>query len=706
MLNKLIKDYFGESVPLEERNLNLGMLFFYGSFGSATFYAMLIGLGTMFYLVTTVVVLLVTITYASIVRYKIYNQGALVIGILVNLVELPLTCYLDGKLISAATIYFMLGFLFVIFNTQGIFLWVSVVLGAVSYTLSMIGIYLLNYHQKTPFSLSEVELLGDVIVPFAFCLVYADRALIYKQMIHQREVDKAMKEGIKAEDMSRGKEVFLMNMSHEMRTPMNAIISATGLIEDKAVNNSVKQSIGYIQNACNALVSTIDDLLLFSKVENSRLELVNTEYDARQLFEDIINMIAVRLMDTGVSFFVHIDSRMPLVMYGDNSKLRQVFINILNNSVKYTTEGYVGLSVTADISDDGYVDIHADIKDTGIGIREEDIPRLFNAFERLDDRRPENRDTEGTGLGLSICKTILDTMGGSIKVMSEYNRGSIFSFDVRQRVVNSQPMAGIKDPERFNVLIFEDDEMSCEMIRTALSENGVSASNASDGDEFEKMCREDAFTHIFISVDNYGRHRKLAEKSEKKVVILTEINRADEVPGYSDRLIRPVNILNLSDYFNQARMVKKMEELKGFTCPESNVMVIDDNRTNLFVAEGLLKRYKMNVVSVLSGREALNLISDLRFDLIFIDYMMPEMDGIDTLKAIRENPQKWCKDVPCIVLTADAADGARQMLLNAGFDDYISKPIKVDSLATTIYELIDPELIVWNDSETAGEEPG
>ena len=703
MLNNLIKDYFGESVPLEERNLNLGMLFFYGSFAAATCYAVMLGLGTMFYLVTTAVVLLVTITYACIVRYKIYNQGALVIGILVNMVELPLTCYLDGKLISAASTYFMLGFLFVIFNTEGIFLRVSVILSAFAYIFSMTGVYML-YFRQTPFDLSSVNLVGDIIVPFAFCVVYADRALIYKQMIHQREVDKAMEEGIKAEEMSRGKEVFLMNMSHEMRTPMNAIISATGLIEDKAVNNSVKQSIGYIQNACNALVSTIDDLLLFSKVENSRLELANVEYDSRQLFEDIINMIAVRLMGTGVDFFVHIDSKIPVVMYGDSSKLRQVFINILNNSVKYTTEGYVGLSVSIETRDDGYVDLHADIKDTGIGIKDEDIPRLFNAFERLDDRRPENRDTEGTGLGLSICKTILDTMGGNIKVMSEYNRGSIFSCDVRQKVINHEPMAEIKNPDRLNILIYEDDSQGCEMIRTALSECGVNTASAVCESEFRDMCRDESFTHIFISVGNYNKNRDVIEGTEKKVVILTEINRSDEVPGYADRLIRPVSILNLSDYFNQARIIKKLDELRGFTCPDANVMVIDDNRTNLFVAEGLLKRYKMNVVSVLSGREALNLISDLRFDLIFIDYMMPEMDGIDTLKAIRDNSQKWCQDVPCIVLTADAADGARQMLLNAGFDDYISKPIKVDSLATTIYELIDPELIVWNDSETVYKE--
>ena len=702
MINKLFNDYFGKSVPLEERNLNLAMVFFYSSFALATAYGVFLKLGPAFYIVTTAVVLSVTIIYSYILRYKAYNVGALIIGILVNMIELPLTCYLDGRLISSAAMFFVLGFLFVIFNTDGKYLWISVFLGAVSLTFSMVGMYMLSYRDR-PFDMSDVNVIFDIVIPMAFCILYADRALIYKQMIHQREVDNAMAEGIKAGEMKKGKEVFLMNMSHEMRTPMNAIISATGLIEDKAVNNAVKQNIGYIQNACNALVSTIDDLLVFSKVENSRLELSNSEYDTRQLFQDIINMIAVRLMDTGVGFYVHIDSKMPVVLYGDSAKLRQVFINILNNAVKYTTEGYVGLSVSVDTDEEKNLLIHTDIEDTGIGMKEEDIPKLFNAFERLDDRRPESRYAEGTGLGLSICKTILDTMEGTIKVRSEYNGGSVFTFEVKQKTVDPMPMAKIKEPEMLNVLIFEDNDMKAEMIKLALSENSVKSMTTFSDSEFRQLCSEEKYTHILISLDNYNKNNKFIQDQKLKVVIITDINRTDEVPGDEDRLIRPVNVLNLSEYFNKAEIAQKKMEIRGFTCKNANVMVIDDNRTNLFVAEGLLKRYKMNVISVLSGMEALNLISDLKFDMIFIDYMMPEMDGIDTLNAIRQNRQKWCREVPCVVLTADAADGARQMLLNAGFDDYISKPIKVEALAETIYDLIDPELIEWNEKGSTEE---
>ena len=699
MINKLLADYFGENVPLEERNLNLAMMFFYDTFALALVYGLYLRLDLPFYILTIAVVLIVTICYSYILRYEKYNTGAFIIGMLVTMVELPGAHYFDGRLISAVLVFFTLGFLFCIFNINGKLLLISVVLSAISFSMSCIGLYMLHYREK-PYDLARTSILFDVVIPVVICLIYTDRALSIKQRIHQREVDKAVKEGKKAEDMNRAKDVFLMNMSHEMRTPMNAIISATDLIEDKAVNNAVKQHISYIKNACNALVSTIDDLLVFSKVENSRLELINAEYDTGMLFEDIINMIAVRLMDRDVGFYVHLDANMPSVLYGDSAKLRQVFINVLNNSVKYTNEGHIGLKVSIEKTDnDNEVILRADVEDTGIGIKEEDIPRLFKAFERLDDREHESMKAEGTGLGLSICKTILDGMGGSINVRSRFNRGSVFSFEVKQKMVDSTLMSHIDDNSSLNVLVFEDDEMKTEMIRLALTESKVKVVCAGDSPEFNELLKNGKYTHILISLDKYKEEEERLEGCGIKCVILSDINRADEVPKNADRIARPVNILNLSEYFNRTEEVAKKDETRSFMCPNARVMVIDDNKTNLFVAEGLLKRYGMNVISVLSGREALNLISDLKFDMIFIDYMMPGMDGIDTLNAIRDNKQAWCRSVPCVVLTADAADGARQMLLNAGFDDYISKPIRVDRLAVSIYQLIDPKLIEWQTEE-------
>ena len=495
--------------------------------------------------------------------------------------------------------------------------------------------------------------------------------------------------------MARSKELFLMNMSHEMRTPMNTIITATGLIGDKTQNSALKQNVVYLQNACNALISNIDDLLLFSKAENSTMRLSEADFSSRILFEDIINIISVRLIESPVQFRIILDPAIPSVLNGDCAKIRQLFINILNNAVKYTREGYISLEVGFDRLSDEEILLKTVIRDTGVGIRPEDIPRLFDAFEKIDDRKNETMKVEGTGLGLSICKSIIDMMGGKIDVSSTYNEGSCFSFEIPVKITDESFMLDVENAKHISVLLYEEDEERSKMAQRALDDLGITYKPVCDDGGLQDELENGHYTHLIASVANYENCRDHYGSIEPKYVVISDIEGADRIPRDADRLLRPVCSLSLARYFNSDGDTKNQDLKRGFMCPDANVMIIDDNRTNLFVIERLLKRYGMNTVTAQRGQEALNLIGDNRFDMIFIDYMMPEMDGIDTLKKIREYGKPWCADVPCIVLTADAADGARQMLIDAGFDDYISKPIRVERLAEAIYDQIDPSLIEW-----------
>ncbi len=694
MVNNLFSAYFGDEVPLEEKNINLAIMICCYTMILALIYGVYMRLPFPFFVITVMVFISMLVVFSYSVHKGKYNEGAFVTAVLINLIELPFAYHYDGRLVCPAVILYLAGVFFCIFCIEKQLLLISLMLSAASFSISVYRMKTVYYADRE-FSLRDVNMLIDVLLPLAICAAYVCKAMDYRKKIYEREENNLQKGRYQAEEMDRGKELFLMNMSHEMRTPMNTIITATGLIEDKTENNTIRQSIVYLQNACNALISNIDDLLIFSKAENSEVSLSEAEFDSRILFEDIINIISVRLMDSSVDLRVFLDPGIPSVLYGDSAKIRQVFINILNNAVKYTREGYISLDVSMSSVEEDSIVIHAVIEDTGIGIREEDMPRLFAAFERLDDRDHESMKVEGTGLGLSICKSILDSMHGSISVESTYNKGSCFTFDIPVKTIVDSKMLEVRNVRHLSILLYEDNRERSEIAEKALKDLGVLYKAVYDEKEFLEYVKKGGYTHVLISNENCSQNEEILKSINMKRVIITYINTTDEIPYDSDRLIRPVDTLSLTMHFNNAGDTRNKDLKRGFTCSRARVMIIDDNRTNLFVIERLLKRYGMNTVTAQSGREALNLTGNDKFDMIFIDYMMPEMDGIDTLKEIRAHNSQWCKTVPCIVLTADAADGARQMLLDAGFDDYISKPIRVERLAEAIYDLIDPELIEW-----------
>ncbi len=695
MIRNLFRIYFGEDIPLEEKNINLAMMFYFNVMFASLIYGMVVSLPILYFVVTLGVFFVTIVFHAYTVRFRLYNRGAFITSILISAVELPVACYFDGRQICPAVVFYLMSFFFCIFCVEGKLMYVSAAVTTVSFVLSSFGMYEL-YYRDEPFDISRVNIFAEVMIPLAICGAYACMATDYRNRINEREEMNVAEGQKQAEEMSRSKELFLMNMSHEMRTPMNTIITATGLIGDKTQNSALRQNVVYLQNACNALISNIDDLLLFSKAENSTMRLVNADFSTKILFEDIINIISVRLIESPVRFRIILDPQIPSVLNGDSAKIRQLFINILNNAVKYTKEGSISLEACFEELPDEKILLKAKIEDTGMGIRQEDIPRLFDAFEKIDDREHETMKVEGTGLGLSICKSIIDIMGGSIDVDSTYNRGTGFSFEVPLQVVDRSCMLAVENVKHISVLLYEEDEERSQIAQKALSDLGITFTVVRDDGSLKDELEKAHYTHFLASMEHFESCREHLGKIGPKYVVISDLEGSDRIPGNVDRLLRPVSSLSIAMYFNNEGYTKVNDLKRGFSCPNAKVMIIDDNRTNLFVIERLLKRYGMKTVTAQRGQEALNLISDNRFDMIFIDYMMPEMDGIDTLKKIRENGNTWCREVPCIVLTADAADGARQMLMDAGFDDYISKPIQVERLAEAIYDQIDPALIEWD----------
>ncbi len=387
-----------------------------------------------------------------------------------------------------------------------------------------------------------------------------------------RESDELREAKLMADKANRAKSDFLANMSHEIRTPINAVMGMNEMILRECEQEDIREYAQNIQGASQTLLSLINDILDFSKIESGKMEIVEEAYDTASMLNDVINMVRVKAESKNLRFHVNVDEKLPSELWGDGTRVRQVIINILNNAVKYTKEGQVTLCVTGERSGVDKVLLEIRVSDTGIGIKEEDMPKLFGNFERL--KLEENRNVEGTGLGLAITYRLFEQMSGRIDVESKYGEGSTFTVYLQQGIVSDS------------------------------------------------------------LVGDFQERYQLAMKRNRR------------------------------------------QYRESFIAPQVKILVVDDTAINLLVIEQHLNKTRVQVTTCLSGNACLEMVRQERYDVILLDHMMPEMDGIETLKLLKEMEDNRCQDVPVIALTANAIVGVREMYMDKGFDDYLSKPVE------------------------------
>lgn len=404
-----------------------------------------------------------------------------------------------------------------------------------------------------------------------------------------RESEELREAKAAAENANRAKSEFLANMSHEIRTPINAVMGMNEMVLRECTDENIREYAQNIESASKNLLSLINDILDFSKIESGKMEIVEAPYYLSALLNNVVNMIEIKVKQKELAFHVDVDEHMPDELYGDEVRIRQIMVNILNNAVKYTKKGSVSLNVSGEKTEGQKLLLHIAVSDTGIGIREEDREKLFKDFQRLDIKK--NRGIEGTGLGLAITNRLIGQMNGTLSVESVYGAGSTFSVCLPQGIVGSDCIGDFKA--------------------------------------------------------KYKLYRK-----------------------------------------------NKQEYHESFTAPDAQILVVDDNDMNLLVVKSLLKQTQVQVTTCLSGKECLKQICKKRYDVVLLDHMMPEMDGIETLHQAKAAQESRCKDTPFIALTANAILGVRDFYLNEGFDDYLSKPINVQELEKTLRRYIPEEKII------------
>ncbi len=509
-----------------------------------------------------------------------------------------------------------------------------------------------------------------------------------------------------SENANKTKGDFLANMSHEIRTPMNAIVGMCELIlREHDISDTVREYCFNIQNSGRSLLAIINDILDFSKIESGKMELIEDEFNIASTLNDVINMAVTRKADKNLELIVHVDPNIPIGLIGDEIRIRQIIINLVTNAIKYSKEGCVSIRVSQTKHDYG-INLSVAVADTGIGITEENLEKLFSSFQQVDTKK--NRSVEGTGLGLAISKRLITRMGGFINVSSEYGKGSEFKFVIPLKVKNPVPFISLKEADKIHAAGYIDfkkyrfGEIGKE-YRILIDELGAGLNTDiklyGSMEELKRATRENKITHLFTAREEYVKDADFFAEQSKNTEIIVVQDRTDaiEVPGRIKCMYKPFYILSVAAVFNHENILTNLSERRSsnvrFVAPKARVLVVDDNPINLKVAVGLMRPYHMQVITADSAKAAISMLRSKDFHIVFMDHMMPEVDGVEATKIIRQNEDEYYRKLPIIALTANAVNGAREMFLEAGMNDFIAKPIELSALDRILKAWLPKELM-------------
>jgi signal transduction histidine kinase/CheY-like chemotaxis protein len=491
-----------------------------------------------------------------------------------------------------------------------------------------------------------------------------------------------------AERASATKTRFLASMSHEIRTPMNAVIGMSELALRSGDLSVMAQYVSDIKQAGLNLLSIVNDILDISKVESGTFQIAQAPYSLSSLLNDIVNVVRVKIAEKPIIFAVNVDSNIPGRLIGDEARIRQVLLNLLSNAAKYTNEGHIIFNASFMPDEDGgsrRIILVFEIEDSGVGIHDKDMDDVFGDFIRLDVE--QNRDIDGTGLGLSIARRFCRAMGGEISLSSVYGKGSVFRATIPNEFVPGDKLASVKNPEGKSVLLYDDRPICAESVCGALKNLGVPVTVAFEPDEFFGRLESGRFEFAFAPARIVNQAAGIIKRSGLPTVpvLLADLGEISSfqgipilmMPAYVTTAANVLNGVSDSDYDYRGNNAPVR-----FVAPTARVLVVDDNQTNLKVAQGLLMPYRMRVDICESGERALRLAAINQYDMILMDHMMPDMDGLETTARIREIEEY--QDIPVIALTANVVSGVREMLMNSGMDDFLPKPVDMAKLDTIL----------------------
>lgn len=529
------------------------------------------------------------------IRKDCIHAGATAIAVLL-LTLFPISFFTAGGFYSGMPEWFVLCFIYISLTLEGrrkgiLFLLCTAETLLCYYIAFCFPQYVAQNSQAHSFfdSAFSVVLVG----------ILTSVLLLFLTMLYEKENELSRQQKKEIEELNKAENHFFSSMSHEIRTPINTIIGLNEFILRKNdIPDDIIENARDIQSASKILLTLINDILDLSKIKSGKMEIIDVSYETGALFSEVVSMIWIKAKEKGLEFRLHVDSSIPSMLCGDEVRIKQILINLLNNAVKYTSEGSITLSVRCERLTLNRVRIWFTVRDTGQGVKKENIPYIFNAFKRVDEEK--NRHIEGTGLGLSIVHQLVELMGGEISVDSVYTKGSTFLVMLEQNIVDDKELGP------------------------------------------------------FTLTSRMKSHR--------------------------------------GEQYKQS-----------FEAPDAHILVVDDNEMNLVVVKKLLSATKVQLDTALSGQDCLRMTQEQHYDAILMDHLMPEMDGIQCLHALRTQPGGLCQDVPVIVLTANAGSDNQLLYRKEGFSGYLAKPVSGSLLETAVLNILPKELVKLSEEDIPSE---
>ncbi len=590
MLEKIIQAVLGKDCELRERMLrSIILMGGFATIAGITEILLVMKINNILLPMLFLLLLAMGASFIATFKYRKYDYAAILLGLVIIVMVFPVMFLLSGALEGGASIWLALGILYIFIMFSGKRLAVFLGLTVISYGLT----YWIAY--KHPEIIVPMASQGTAYFDSIFSLfivgIVSGVILKLHMKVYEEEHQLNLRQKEELEASRDSQNVFFANMSHEIRTPINAIIGMNEMIMRSAYSPEIQEYAREIQMASGLLLNQVNDILDLSQMTMERMHLVNTNYQTRALFTDLVNLIKVQADKKKLDLILDIDTNIPSVLQGDEKRLKQILINLLDNAVKYTEKGSVTLTVVGEVCSTDEVLLTIKIADTGIGIRKENLERIYDSFNRVDEKK--NKRIAGSGLGLAITKQLIDLMQGEIAVDSIYTKGTVFTIMIHQKIVNTEPIGKLD-------FIYQRKE---------------------EGNKYKPL----------------------------------------------------------------------------FEAPEARVLIVDDNRMNRMVAGKLLEATKMQVDVASSGEECLEMTKKKFYHVILLDYMMPEMDGLETLKALHAQENGLCRDSAVIVLTGNTQSGARQQYQEEGFDGYVEKPIQGRLLENEIYSFLPYDIVEYQE---------
>ncbi|MCR5785877.1 MAG: response regulator [Eubacterium sp.] len=493
-------------------------------------------------------------------------------------------------------------------------------------------------------------------------------------------------------------EAFLANVSHELRTPINAINGISEIMLSNPLPDDLKQDAESIHYAGKRIYNQISNILDFSEVTTGNINVVPHEYEITSVVNDAYENIVWGDYGKNLEIILDIQPDIPITLFGDDLKIKKIISELLDNAIKFTTSGGVYLYVSK--RDEKYgINLNVDVKDTGVGMSRKEIEAIYKGYYKKDTSA--DRTNGGMGIGLNIVHALTSSMDGFMSIVSNVGEGTHVHVSVPQRIRNRQPSIYIQETDKYNIgCYFNSDKYSRkevaeyyrEFIKHVKYGLNLKMASASSLIEFKEIIKYNALTHVFISEWEYEMDRRYFDELSKTTKIYIFVARGKSNSYKNENIImiqKPVFIINALAILH--------EDFSGFDGRFANhslpdysrlkVLVVDDDSMNIMVAKGLLSMYGIDAFSASSGRMAIDKCMVENYDLIFMDHMMPGMDGVEAMKKIRKIRNGIYNDVPIIALSANAGSGARNMFAQQGFDDFIAKPIETSAMTRVLKKI-------------------